>query len=184
MPPSAARAVLQTGEFDFAWNLQVEDDVLKRMENGGKGRVIVSPGGALEFVELAWHDPSERSRASAAARNRVIRSGAMPALRQAMTLLLDRQAVQDFVYGRAGIATGSVINNPARFRSPNTKFEFNVDKANACSTPPAGSAAATASARRTGASSASSSRPRSTAPGRRRSRSSSRPARRPAWTSS
>jgi peptide/nickel transport system substrate-binding protein len=29
---SAARAVLQTGEFDYAWNLLVEDEVLKRME--------------------------------------------------------------------------------------------------------------------------------------------------------
>ena len=48
-----------------------------------------------------------------------------------MNLLLDRQAVQDFVYGRAGIATGIVINNPARFRSPNAKFEYSVDKANA-----------------------------------------------------
>ena len=36
---SAARAVLQTGEYDYAWNLQVEDDVLQRMEAGGKGRV-------------------------------------------------------------------------------------------------------------------------------------------------
>ena len=32
---SAARAVLQTGEYDYAWNLQVEDEVLKRMEAGG-----------------------------------------------------------------------------------------------------------------------------------------------------
>ena len=34
---SAARAVLQTGEYDFAWNLQVEDEILKRLEQGGKG---------------------------------------------------------------------------------------------------------------------------------------------------
>src|SRR5713101_7921256 len=27
---SAARAVLQTGEYDYAWNLQVEDEILKR----------------------------------------------------------------------------------------------------------------------------------------------------------
>ena len=74
---SAARAVLQTGEYDFAWNLQVEDDVLRRMENGGKGRVIVSPGGALEFIELAWPTPGRRSRASAAARSRAIRCGAI-----------------------------------------------------------------------------------------------------------
>ena len=128
---SAARAVLQTGEFDFAWNLQVEDDVLRRMENGGKGRVLISPGGALEFIELAWHDPYSEvdgERGSAKSRHPVWHDAAV---RQAMTLLLDRQSVQDFVYGRAGIATGSVINNPTRFRSPNTKFEFNVDKANA-----------------------------------------------------
>src|SRR5690606_32852323 len=42
---SAARAVLQTGEYDYAWNIQVEDEVLKRMETGGKGKVIAVPGG-------------------------------------------------------------------------------------------------------------------------------------------
>ncbi|MCJ2138433.1 ABC transporter substrate-binding protein, partial [Methylobacterium sp. E-066] len=36
---SAARAVLQTGEYDYAWNLLVEDEVLKRLETGGKGRI-------------------------------------------------------------------------------------------------------------------------------------------------
>src|SRR5206468_2074166 len=34
---SAARAVIQTGEYDFALNLQVEDENLKRMEQGGRG---------------------------------------------------------------------------------------------------------------------------------------------------
>ena len=29
---SAARAVIQTGEYDFAWNMQVEDDILLRLE--------------------------------------------------------------------------------------------------------------------------------------------------------
>ena len=36
---SAARAVLQTGEYDYAWNMQVEDEILLRLEKGGKGRV-------------------------------------------------------------------------------------------------------------------------------------------------
>ncbi len=38
---SAARAVLQTGEFDYAWNMQVEKNVLTRLERGGKGRIVV-----------------------------------------------------------------------------------------------------------------------------------------------
>ena len=47
---SAARAVLQTGEFDYAWNMQVEDDILKRLEAGGKGRIHIVPGGAIEMI--------------------------------------------------------------------------------------------------------------------------------------
>jgi peptide/nickel transport system substrate-binding protein len=47
---SAARAVLQTGEFDFAWNLQVEDEILTRMEKGGKGTRHRHPGGNIEFI--------------------------------------------------------------------------------------------------------------------------------------
>ena len=54
---SAARAVLQTGEYDYAWNLQVEDEVLLRMEKGGKGKVHVVPGGDIEFIQLNITDP-------------------------------------------------------------------------------------------------------------------------------
>ncbi|HLE43267.1 MAG TPA: peptide ABC transporter substrate-binding protein, partial [Methylomirabilota bacterium] len=49
---SAARAVLQTGEFDYAWNMQVEDDILRRLEQGGKGRVDIVAGGNIEHIQL------------------------------------------------------------------------------------------------------------------------------------
>ena len=53
-----------------------------------------------------------------------------PAVRQALNLLVDRAAVQEQIYGRTGIATANFLNAPERFRSKNTKWEFNVDKAN------------------------------------------------------
>src|SRR5882757_343288 len=53
---SAARAVLQTGEYDFGWNMQVEDEILQRMEKGGKGRVIFSIGGGSEHIQLNTTD--------------------------------------------------------------------------------------------------------------------------------
>ena len=72
---SAARAVLQTGEYDFAWNLQVEDDVLTRMEAAGKGRVVASPSGDVEFIQLNMSDPVDRrSTASGRTRSRATRS--------------------------------------------------------------------------------------------------------------
>jgi peptide/nickel transport system substrate-binding protein len=38
--------------------------------------------------------------------------------------------VQRFIYGRGGVATGNFLNNPPRFASPNTRPEFNIQKAN------------------------------------------------------
>ena len=51
------------------------------------------------------------------------------AVRQALGMLIDRKSVEDHIYGRTGIATGNFVNNPQRFASTNTKWEFNVDKA-------------------------------------------------------
>ena len=128
---SAARAVLQTGEFDFGWNLQVEDEILKRMESGGKGRVVIAHGGHVEFIELNYTDPNveiEGERAHPKSRHPVFSD---PVVRQAMSLLIDRQGVQTFVYGRAGVATANWLNNPPRYHRSTMKFEFNIDKANA-----------------------------------------------------
>ena len=52
-----------------------------------------------------------------------------PAVREALNLLVDRASVQQFIYGRTGIATHNFINNSERYRSRNNKIEFNIDKA-------------------------------------------------------
>ena len=54
---SAARAVLQTGEYDYAWNMQVEDEILLQLEKGGKGRAEITPGGNIEHIQLNSTDP-------------------------------------------------------------------------------------------------------------------------------
>ena len=127
---SAARAVLQTGEIDFAWNLAVEDEILKRLETGGKGKLVFLEGSDIEFVSLNCTDPwteVEGERASPKSKHPAFQD---KAVRQAMGLLVDRKGVQDFIYGRGAIATANFLNNPPRFRSPNMKAEFNVEKAN------------------------------------------------------
>ena len=127
---SAARAVLQTGEYDYAWNMQVEDAILKRLETGGKGEVHVVPGGNIEFIQLNSTDPwteVDGERSSIKTKHPAFSD---PAVRQAMMLLVDRKSVQDHIYGRTGVATANFLNNPERFNSKNTKFELNVAKAN------------------------------------------------------
>jgi peptide/nickel transport system substrate-binding protein len=126
---SAARAVLQTGEYDFAWNLQVEDEVLLRLEKGGKGKVIVYEGGNIEHIQVNQTDPWTEVDGERASLKTKHPSLSDKAVRDALALLIDRSAVEKFIYGRTGVATGNYLNNPPRFRSKNTKWEFNVDKA-------------------------------------------------------
>jgi peptide/nickel transport system substrate-binding protein len=126
---SAARAVLQTGEVDFGWNLLVEDDVLKRMESAGKGRVAVCASGGVEFVQLNLADPwseVEGERAHPKSHHPLLGD---IAVRKALTLLFDRKAIQEFVYGRAGVATPNILNNPARYNSANLALDAGVEKA-------------------------------------------------------
>ena len=127
---SAARAVIQTGEFDYAWNMQVEDEILKRMEQGGKGKADIVAGGNIEHIQCNFTDPWKEvdgERASIKTTHPVLSD---PAVRQALNLLVDRASVQEQIYGRTGIATANFLNQPSRFASKSTKWELNVDKAN------------------------------------------------------
>jgi peptide/nickel transport system substrate-binding protein len=128
---SAARAVLQTGEYDFGWNLLVEDEILSRMEAGGKGRVATAASGNLECVLLNMADPGSEvdgERAHPRSRHPILSD---IAVRQALALLFDRASVQSYIYGRTGVATVNALNNPPPYNSPNIQREFSVDKANA-----------------------------------------------------
>ena len=126
---SAARAVLQTGEYDFAWNLQVEDEILKRLEASGKGRVAIFEGGNIEHTQLNNTDPwteVDGERSSIKTKHPFLTD---PAVRQALNLLVDRASVHQYIYGRTGIDTANFVNTPPKFVSKNTRYEFSVEKA-------------------------------------------------------
>ena len=127
---SAARAVLQTGEYDYAWNMQVEDEILLKLESAGKGKVAIIEAGAVEFILLNATDPAvevDGERSSLKTRHPLFSD---PAVRQAINLLIDRASIEKFIYGRTGRVTANLLNSPERVRSKNTKFEFNIEKAN------------------------------------------------------
>jgi len=108
----------------------VQDEVLKRMEQGGKGRVSIAPAGSIEFFSFQHADPwteVDGERSKPGTKHPTLTDFAV---RDAINYLVDRQSIQDHIYGRTGIATRNFLTNPQRFRSPNNKFEFSVDKAN------------------------------------------------------
>ena len=126
---SAARAVIQTGEYDFGWNIQVEDDVLLRLEKGGKGKTVYAVGGDTEFIALNFTDPNtevDGERSSMKTKHPLFSD---PAVRKALSLLIDREFVKKAIYGRAGRTTANFLNGPEKFVSKNTTWEFSIEKA-------------------------------------------------------
>jgi peptide/nickel transport system substrate-binding protein len=123
---SAARAVLQTGEYDFAWNMQVEDEILKRLEASGKGNIAILPGGSIEHIQLNNTDPWKDVDGERSSRKTKHPFLTDPAVRAAFNLLVDRASVHKFIYGRTGLDTANFVNAPEKFVSKETHYEFNI----------------------------------------------------------
>jgi peptide/nickel transport system substrate-binding protein len=129
-PVSAARAVLQTGQYDYGWGLNMEDEILRRLEDGGKGRVVIGRTTNLDYIQVNQADPwrdVDGERASIQTTHPFLTD---PAVRSALALLVDRAAIQREIWGRQGDTTGNFLNRRP-FASPNTPWEFNPDKASA-----------------------------------------------------
>jgi peptide/nickel transport system substrate-binding protein len=127
---SAARAVMQTGEFDFAWNTQIDKDVMERLERQGRrGAFRMFPGTSVEHIRLNHSDPwteVDGERSSVKVPHPFFSDHQV---RQACAAAVDRRSIAEQLYGAAGQATGNFLNAPKQFESPNTGWEFDLDKA-------------------------------------------------------
>lgn len=128
---SAARAVIQTGDYDFAWNILVEDKVLEQIEKGGKGKAIFPSSGTvtLEFIAINFSDPNvevDGERSSIKTKHPLLSD---PAVRKALSLLVDQEAIKRVIYGRGGTPVANWLNAPAECVSMNTRWEFSIEKA-------------------------------------------------------
>jgi peptide/nickel transport system substrate-binding protein len=127
---SAARAVIQTGEFDYAWNLQVEKDVLERIERQGtRGKVVIFPQAQVEHIQLNRTDPwteVDGERSSLKVPHPFLTD---LLVRQAYNVAVDRRIIAEQLYGAAGQPTSNLINSPSRLQSKNTSWEFNIETA-------------------------------------------------------
>jgi peptide/nickel transport system substrate-binding protein len=126
---SAARAVLQTGEFDYAWNMQVEKHVLARLERSGKGRVVVWAGRQIEHIQVNQTDPWTEVDGERSSLKVPHPFQTEDLVRAAYAKAVDRRTVAEQFYGRAGQPGSNFVVAPPRFASPNTTWEFDVDQA-------------------------------------------------------
>ena len=118
---SAARAVMETGEFDYAWNTQINPEMQTQMATGGKGVLLNGYGTLVERIEMNMTDPSP----DLAEGERSTIKHAHPILsdirvRKALSMAIDRTALVAIGYGTAGRATCNLVPAPEMFASPNT----------------------------------------------------------------
>ncbi|UWU67981.1 peptide ABC transporter substrate-binding protein [Bradyrhizobium sp. NC92] len=117
----AARAVLQTGEYDIAWNPVVAPDVLKKMEEAGKGKLSLFFGTTVETLVLNLTDPSSslppEERSSAKHPNPFLSD---VRVRKALSMALDRATLTKIGYDFMGKPTCDIISAPELFAAGNT----------------------------------------------------------------
>jgi peptide/nickel transport system substrate-binding protein len=119
---AAARSVMETGEFDLAWNLQLAPDVLANMAKGGKGEARSGFGSLVEriMVNMTNADPSlpEGERSTAKHPHPFLSDANV---RKAMSMAIDRPLLVEIGYGQAGRPTCDLVPAPAIYISGRTE---------------------------------------------------------------
>ncbi|HET8568379.1 MAG TPA: peptide ABC transporter substrate-binding protein [Candidatus Limnocylindria bacterium] len=117
---ASARAVLQTGDADYAWNMQVPAATLKQMAEGGRGEIVTSPSSNVERLLLNRADP----RAPGDARSEPNTKHPFLSdlnVRKALAMASNRKAVVDSVYaGLTGGVTCNIVEGVPSMTSKNT----------------------------------------------------------------
>jgi peptide/nickel transport system substrate-binding protein len=128
--PAAARAVLQTGEYDFAWNLQVEPDILAGMAaDDAPGIAMPYPGVTVERINMNFSDPNTEVNGQRSEVNTPHPYLTDDAVRQAIFSAVDRQLIADSFYGGGQQPATNILNGDPLTDSPNTSWEYNPEAA-------------------------------------------------------
>jgi len=128
-PASAARAVVQTGDFDFAWNLQVEPEILADLEGGGQGTIHTFPGVLVEYLGLNLSDPNQEVDGQRSQKDTPHPFLADLAVRQALNMSIQRDLIAEEFYGEGQPPTANILTGLETFTSPNTAWTYDPEEA-------------------------------------------------------
>jgi len=130
---AAARSVLQLGEADYAWNLQVEPEILERMESRGSGHVVSAFSTSVEHLVLNQTNPD---RALGELRSEYANGTnphpflTDPAVGRALSLAIDREALVTVGYGEGGRPTCNIWPAAPASRNNDECLEQDIGLAN------------------------------------------------------
>jgi peptide/nickel transport system substrate-binding protein len=118
----AARAVMETGEFDYAWNTQINPELQAQMKAGGKGQFVSAFGTLVERIEMNLTNPSpslpEGERSTVKHPHPFLTDARV---RKALSMAIDRNLLVEVGYGEAGRPTCNLVPAPEIYASDNTE---------------------------------------------------------------
>ena len=129
---AAARASIQTGEYDYAWNLAVEPELLESMKSDDNpGELVIYGGLTIERINFNFSDPNTEVDGQRSEMNTPHPVLSDIAVRKAFTLGVDREMIASSFYMGApdepGIA--NILSGIPAFESPNNELVYDPEQA-------------------------------------------------------
>ncbi|MGC4105092.1 MAG: peptide ABC transporter substrate-binding protein [Thermomicrobiales bacterium] len=129
--PSAARAVVQTGEYDFAPALQLEPEILSELNaNGSRGEIVVRPGSSLERLLFNFCDPHTEVDGERAKLGTPHPFFTDLRVRQAFSLAIDKATLVDRLYLPGEEAASDFLVGVPEFASTANQWRYDPEEAN------------------------------------------------------
>lgn len=126
---SAAQAVFETGDVDFAWNLQVQKAVLEQIMQGGNATLDAPLGPNVERIEFNFANPDPLLGDKRSEPDQPHPFLTDIRVRQALSLAIDRKTMAEQLYGPLGDPTCNILTAPPEYVSSNTSCEQDIEKA-------------------------------------------------------
>jgi peptide/nickel transport system substrate-binding protein len=108
---ATARSVLEIGEADYAWNLQVAPEILEPMEAAGNGSVYTNFTSSVEAIRLNQSDPAGDPPSEFQGEPTAPTGGTHPVFYQneivarALSMAINREELTAIGYGSTGLPT-------------------------------------------------------------------------------
>src|SRR5690606_12678458 len=122
---AAARASLQTGEYDFGWNLTVEPNVLESLQSDDNpGEFHIGGGLNIERININLSDPNTELAGQRSAMNTPHPILSDVNVRKALTLGINREQISNELYLGMEVdpAVANILSGIPAMESPNAEL--------------------------------------------------------------
>jgi peptide/nickel transport system substrate-binding protein len=126
-----ARAVLQTAEADYGWNMQVAPDVINDMLAAGNGYILATAGTSTESIYINFTDPNTEGSTGERSSLEIPHPSLTDLnVRRAMMYAVDRDTIANEFYGNGQMAAWRYLVGIPAYDNDNLPYSYDPAMAN------------------------------------------------------